>query len=151
MRGLTVQEPWCSAITYGTKRVENRTWATPYRGLLAVHAGRSVDFEASDIAWKAASLSHLRDTPPSAWKDVPLGAIIAVAELAGCHRDEETALYRAGMPPCSPWAVSCAWHWVLRNVRSLPAPVPCRGMLGLWRLPEDVEEAVRAQLETSHA
>ena len=25
----------------------------------------------------------------------------------------------------------------------------CKGMLGLWRLPEDVEKAVRAQLEAT--
>ncbi len=29
----------------------------------------------------------------------------------------------------------------------LAEPVPCRGALGLWRVPDDVESAVRAQLE----
>ena len=31
--------------------------------------------------------------------------------------------------------------------QQLNKPVPCRGSLGLWRLPEDVEAAVRAQLD----
>lgn len=35
----------------------------------------------------------------------------------------------------------------LANARPLSEPVPCRGMLGLWRLPEEAEKAVRAQLE----
>jgi hypothetical protein len=38
------------------------------------------------------------------------------------------------------------FHWELSGVRSL-WPVPCKGALGLWRLPEDAEKAVSAQLE----
>jgi hypothetical protein len=33
------------------------------------------------------------------------------------------------------------------DVRLLPGPVQCGGALKLWRLPDDVEKAVRAQLE----
>jgi hypothetical protein len=47
---------------------------------------------------------------------------------------------------CSPWSMSGQFHWELSGVRSL-WPVPCKGALGLWRLPEDAEKAVRAQLE----
>lgn len=48
---------------------------------------------------------------------------------------------------CDPWAMSGQFHIELADVRPIPEPVPCRGMLGLWRLPEDVEKAVRGQLE----
>lgn len=50
---------------------------------------------------------------------------------------------------CDPWAVRGQFHWELDDVRPLPDPVPCRGALGLWRLPEDVEKAVREQLEAA--
>lgn len=38
---LSVQQPWAWAILAGRKPVENRTWLTRHRGLLAIHASRS--------------------------------------------------------------------------------------------------------------
>jgi hypothetical protein len=38
---LTVCQPWAWAIVHGRKHVENRTWATDYRGPLLIHAGGS--------------------------------------------------------------------------------------------------------------
>ncbi len=37
--------------------------------------------------------------------------------------------------------------YVLRDVRALAVPVPCRGWQGFWTLPVDVERAVVAQVE----
>jgi hypothetical protein len=47
---------------------------------------------------------------------------------------------------CTPWSARGQFHIELANVRPLADPVPCKGMLGLWRLPEDVEKLVRTQL-----
>jgi hypothetical protein len=53
---------------------------------------------------------------------------------------------------CMRWGADGQFHWLLApDVRLLPTPVPAKGMLGLWKVPEDAERAVRAQLETSHA
>jgi tetratricopeptide (TPR) repeat protein len=38
MKCLAVQQPWAWAICAGFKRVENRTWRTPYRGPVAIVA-----------------------------------------------------------------------------------------------------------------
>jgi hypothetical protein len=82
---------------------------------------------------------------------MPFGAVAALAEVAGCHHatdcfghSPESGNYRGY---CSPWAAAGQFHIVLTNVRPLATPVPCRGMLGLWRLPDDVEKAVREQME----
>lgn len=160
MKCLTVRQPWAHMIANLGKTIENRTWETRYRGLLAIHAGAYSGWdkaaESSPVAteaWKRwATVPATGDlaaplTRGAAYSFFSFGAVIAVAELAACHRDEETALHRPGMPRCSPWAVRGAWHWVLRDVRPLAEPVPCKGKLGLWRLPEDVEKAVRAHLE----
>ena len=163
LRALTVKAPWSHFIAHCGKTVENRTWETRYRGLLAIHAGAysgwDKNAETSPVAleawrqWASRWTSPGRPIAPltraAAYAHFTFGAIIAVAELSGCHRDEQTALYRPGMAPCSPWAVRGAWHWMLANVRPLADPVPCRGKLNLWRLPEDVAEAVRAQLEAA--
>jgi hypothetical protein len=37
------------------------------------------------------------------------------------------------------------------NARPLAEPVPCKGALGLWWLPDDVDAQVRAQLDLAGA
>lgn len=138
MKALTVRPPWSDAIAHGGKTVENRGRQTHYRGLLAIHAGKRFDWDA--------------EYPPGemrkwcAPEDLPLGAIVAVADLTGCH-SSSTTCGPDGIGLCSPWGRWDAWHWQLSNVRPLADPVPCRGALGLWTVPDEVESAVRAQLE----
>ena len=38
-RALTLHQPWASLIALGVKTIETRSWSTPYRGPLAIHAG----------------------------------------------------------------------------------------------------------------
>jgi hypothetical protein len=147
MRALTVKQPWAWAIAAGKKPVENRTWPTGHRGMVAIHAGKMPDRAALADRDRRSPLSraiawHTRLwTPP----EYVYGAVIAVAEVTDCHDGA------AEQGECSEWADRWQWHWVLANVRPLAEPVPCRGMLSLWRLPDDVEKAVREQLEGSHA
>jgi len=147
LRPLTVRQSWASAIAYGGKRVENRSWpAPPWLTGLAVHAGSGIDWDAPPEAWTAAGLApYRRGARRANWTaSLPLGAVIAVAELAGCHHSDDCG-------HCSAWSEPGSWHWELRDVRPLRAPVPCRGKLGLWRLPEHAEKGVREQLEDSRA
>jgi hypothetical protein len=154
LRALTVRQPWASAIAYGDKRVENRTWTAPqWLTEFAVHAGSGTDWDAPPEAWAAAGLPpYRRGDRQAAWSaSLALGAVVAVAETSGSHPHCRAA---AGAPcgadgseMCSAWAIPAHHHWVVTRVRPLAKPVPCRGMLGLWRLPGDVEKAVREQLE----
>jgi hypothetical protein len=149
LRALTVRQPYAWAIACGGKTVENREWGTRYRGLLAVHAGKTVHRE---------DLGDPRILEAIAGRDFEIGeaasrtgAVVAVAELVSCHLSPDFGgTCGATRPLCSLWAVRDQYHWLLAGVRPLAEPVPCKGKLGLWRLPEDVEAAVRAQLETDH-
>ena len=119
IRGLTLIQPWATMIADGKKTIETRTWATPYRGWIAIHAGKNRLMLGSK-------------------DDYPLGQILAVARLVDCRPMEEsderaaqTALYEG------------AKAWVLEDVRPLATPIPTTGMLGLWRLPPSVETRLR--------
>ena len=156
MRALTVRQPYASAIALGPKRVENRTRKTYYRGVLAIHAGLAVNWLAADRAWIAAGLApYVRGASRRAWTaSLWLGAVVAVADVTGCHwhdRDQGcgSGAHRIGHLTCSEWAMRGQWHWELDNVRPLAEPVACKGALGLWTLPDDVERQVRARLEQS--
>jgi hypothetical protein len=163
MRALTVRPPWSWAIAHGAKDVENRSWQPPcWLGTLAIHAGARSRWDRDgefSLVLRRAWNTWARTRPDAACllggparnsHLVPFGAIVAVAEVSTCHHDGNCYLFPKfdeGTGRCSPWAASGQWHWQLSNVRPLPEPVSCRGALGLWRLPEDVEKAVRSQME----
>lgn len=46
MKALTVKQPWASLIMSGEKDVENRSWATRHRGLIAIHSSARPDRDA---------------------------------------------------------------------------------------------------------
>ena len=155
LRALSIRQPWAWAIATQEKDVENRSWQTHYRGLIAVHASRRLDEDAVIPAPAAAeALQVLRAEVTLAHRLTPsaehmrLGRIVAVAEITGCHEDGEC---EREWGFCSPWAQRFQWHWQLSGVRPLAEPVPCKGALGLWRVPDDIESAIRAQLEASRA
>ena len=164
---LTVRQPWEWAIEHG-KPVENRPRRMAYRGPLWLHAGARSRWDpagADSYLVQQAWLSYLTGISSTAIElarqdygltrgnvVMKFGAVSALAGVAGCHHSDECMLPLGAVPPggragCSPWAVRGQWHIELADVRPLPEPVPCRGALGLWRLPDDVEKAVREQME----
>lgn len=122
---LTLQQPWAWAVAHAGKRVENRTWATGYRGLLAIHAGKTDDRDgwASRIIKDA--LRRLGRFDP-----VTRGAVVAVAQLIDCHRAQGDC--------CPPWGAPGQHHILLADVRPLTEPVPMRGGLGIRPVPADL-------------
>ncbi len=171
MRGLTLTQPWATLVAVGAKRIETRGWATAYRGPIAIHAGQGLGpvggrqglhhqcavprfFRALHLSMFRVRQSRDGETWPEYDADLlPRGAIVAVAELVDCVTtlacedpplrdgagnrwpltDQERAFgdYSAGR-----------YAWLLADVRRLPTPIPCKGALGLWRVPADVEAQI---------
>jgi hypothetical protein len=138
MRAVTVKQPWAWAIAHGGKAVENRSSGFSYRGLLAIHAGMTWS-ERGETDPRVYEAAHAQCVGR---RNMPFGAFLAVAELVDVHPD-------AGC--CRPWGESsyteaggrvrtAVHHLVLEDIRPLTDPLPCRGMLGLWRVPMDIAE-----------
>jgi hypothetical protein len=138
MKAITVQQPWAWAIIHGGKDIENRsrigTWR-PARGQrVAIHASqRWSDTGAhSGLIWEA--LAEIGWTAgPRALKDDPrglltFGAIIGTATVAGVHSARSC---------CRPWGEAGVTHLVLADPVPVE-PIPCRGALGLWTVPDDI-------------
>lgn len=153
MKALSIRQPWAWAIACAAKTVENRTRRTSHTGLIAIHASLRSDDDAL-MPVPAAIRKHLtaqRDLNPLL---LARGAVIGTALIVGAHQHPDAGSgcgYHdsadSHWPTCSPWAMAGQWHWVLTGVRALATPVPCRGALGLWNVPEDVGAAVTAQLD----
>jgi hypothetical protein len=116
MKALTIRQPWAHAIMHLGKDVENRVWRTHYRGPLLIHAA------AHHERYPREMLSEYMSRPPSteSLSDLPVGCIIGVAEVVDCVKNSK-----------SKWADRGAWHWLVRNVRSI-RQVDCTGRLRLW-------------------
>ena len=149
MRALTVMQPWASAIAALAihpegKGTENRSWYTAYRGELAIHAGKAMDPEGVRDPFVRAILKAV------GWKrlsDLPRGRVACVVNLADCHSIEQTFAGLVSKHCCDPWGRLQPYHWSFTDAIALPDPVPCRGALQVWTLPDDVAAAVQGQLQ----
>jgi hypothetical protein len=123
MKTLSVIMPWPLLIMHYGKDVENRTWATNYRGKILIHASKKAEgaFDTLHVIKEKGlidfnGMSWLFSRYPSR-----LGCIIGSVELVDCVQNSK-----------SRWAEPGMWHWVLRDPIPLENPIPVRGSLGLW-------------------
>ncbi|MFI5805652.1 ASCH domain-containing protein [Streptomyces sp. NPDC051561] len=119
MKTLTLKQPWADAVAHGTKRTENRTWTTAYRGRLAIHSGAGYDPMGRFLITDRDALNSWPDTR---------GAVVAVADLVDVHFATDGC--------CSPWGELHTYHWVLDRVTALATPLPVKGRQRLWNLPD---------------
>lgn len=85
---LSIRQPWAWLIVNGLKDVENRTWATPYRGPLLIHAGKTLrpaDYDAAMLFIEAFVNPDLVHQVPD-MGELPLGGFVGVATLVDCVR-----------------------------------------------------------------
>jgi len=109
MKIITIRQPWADLIVNGPKNIENRTWATAYRGPVFIHASLNVN--------RALCLKYRRDPDI-----LQRGGIVGIAEITDCvtkHR--------------SRWFIG-PYGFVLRKRRPLPF-IKWKGALGLREAP----------------
>jgi hypothetical protein len=129
MKAITLWEPWASYIACGMKRYETRSWATRYRGPLAIHAAnRRLGEDEADL---------LIDWPLPDGYRISWGAVIAICRLADCQRTEDAipglrveATYDRELD-LGNWGGG-RFAWRLEAVERLEDPVFVRGRQGLW-------------------
>ncbi len=153
---LTIHQPWAWCIAGGWKPVENRDWPPPPGVVgkwLAIHAGRQYDEAAARELVANAEALRLPGPPPAAGR-IALGAIVAVARVAGVVEvadfegrldvkriTGEVTEARALEIAASPWARG-PQLWVLEGVVAID-PIPCRGFQKIWTVPAPIAEQVR--------
>lgn len=149
VKALTVRQPWAWAIIHGGKDVENRTRniAGSYRGPVAIHAGKHRPAGWTDLGFMRALRAAFHIYAP---ETTPLhrGSIIGIVDLVDVHRSGISSVshYCDPWDGCSPWAQRDGYHLVLANPRPLATPIPCKGRLGLWTLPDETAAALAAAL-----
>jgi len=122
---LSLWQPWATAIALGIKKNETRSWATNYRGWLAIHAAKRKMTD--EEAWMT------REFPRFAIP-VPLGAVVCIVRLVGClpialvkklgvsENEQRWGNYDEGR-----------WAWMTSPSIEIPEPIPLVGHRGLFR------------------
>lgn len=153
MRALTLTQPWAGLVASGIKLIENRSRRPPSNMLgeqFAIHASRENKQETwrriieIDPRWAIDYPGPVADRARLYPLTTTTSCVIGVATLVTYVTDaRQIAEYTS--PEQERWFFGPV-GFVLSNVVALRDPIACKGALGFWRLGEDVEKKVRAQL-----
>lgn len=129
MKALTICQPYAHLIAIGEKPIENRSWETSYRGTLAIHAGKSLDW--------------MSEGDQQRYPDMVFGAVVAVARVVACLAISSVAWPHPFEDLLEHEHANGPWCWVLKDVRRLRRPVYCKGAQGLWIPFSDTVRAIQ--------
>lgn len=152
MKAITLWQPYASCIAAGLKTIETRSWPAPKALIgqrIAIHAAKRYPVPFQD--------DRIGDFTFT--EDIPLGAVVATAQLAECYPmieandeipmvggfvyvdtnfiqvhesdDDSAPCYIEDELNYGDFA-SGRWAWLLVNVEALPEPIPATGHQGLW-------------------
>lgn len=137
MKALTLIQPWATLLAIKAKGNETRSWATKYRGPLAIHAGKKIDKEVcNQELFKSVLAAHGYTAD-----NLPTGCVIAVCNLSDCvlvRREnydnaeladgrivKDNEYYFGNYTPGR-------YAWKMEDMKMLDKPVPAKGALSLW-------------------
>ena len=123
VKAISLWQPWASYIAAGMKGYETRSWATPYRGPLAIHAAKRPMTEGE--------LELLDEYPLTL--PLPFGAIVATCTLLDCVRMTDVVIANRFERDLAlgDWYPG-RYAWRLVDVVPLAEPMPFRGAQGLF-------------------
>lgn len=163
MKALSLWQPWASLLACGAKRYETRSWATNYRGPMAIHASKKLFDTGTYLDRELHPFADALGLPDIySFDTLPRGCVIATADLLECYQvipntlkcadgNYRLNLTRNGGRGTATYAFVPKdellfgdfsygrYIWEFANVKLLTAPAPAKGAQGLWNW----EEAAR--------
>lgn len=132
MKALSLWQPWASLVALNLKRFETRSWSTPYRGEIAIHAAKH--WTAKEERWLrffADEYDCPLPLPP------PLGSMLCICRLTHIGRSEEVEVHISAMEHRMGDYTAGRFAWRLEVVEIFDKPIPARGKQGLfdWERP----------------
>lgn len=120
---LSIRQPYAWLIVQGIKPVENRTWATKFRGRVLIHAGVTYpkrDHRDDLETWGARGYPEDRESM--------LGGIVGEAVIVDCVREHPSSFFFG------------PHGFVLERPIAYPKLIPYGGRLGFFGVPASVLE-----------
>lgn len=140
---LTMHQPWASLLVYGIKRIEGRSWPSPIRGRLWIHAASKVPDVATikvmeDFYREIYALDGVTDLQFP--EHYPVSRLIGCVEVVGCLRREELACWKA-VPEGVRLEGLTNFCWLCEQPQKLLDPLKMRGDQGVYNLERKIIEA----------
>lgn len=158
MKILSLQQPYGSLMCWQEKRIETRSWATDYAGLVAIHVSAEFKKQYKRLCFvppfRDAIMNHTKMIVEEWLEKVPLGHIIGVTYLARCiaiTEDNHVLLADHNSPTDYEWHYGDytpgRWAWLCAATIPLRDPIPHKGALGLRNVARPLEIAINRQLQ----
>lgn len=140
--GLSMTQPWATLVTLSAKRVETRSWGTPYRGWIAIQAAKTFPGDAKLLCREKPFNKYIGTI-----SELPLGTIIALARVEVVNSTPyqrmvlETQQCESARDELAFGDYSDGrYAWVFDSIVKLKEPIPHKGALGLWPLDSTVKQ-----------
>ncbi|PON55470.1 Ribosome biogenesis factor NIP7-like [Parasponia andersonii] len=140
---LTMHQPWASLLVYGIKRIEGRSWPSPIRGRLWIHAASKVPDEATikameDFYREVYALNGVNDL--NFPEHYPVSRLLGCVEVVGCLEREELAGWEM-VPEGVRLEAQTDFCWLCEQPQKLLIPFEMRGYQGVYNLEKKIYEA----------
>lgn len=138
-KAISIKQPWAYLLCAGIKNVENRTWATKYRGRVYIHASaKPAGQYFSEGVFTADQLNHLIQSKKiNQIEKVQLSAIIGCVDIVDCtinHDSIWAEKSEIGLldEPTNEYGKP-VYNWVLANPVLFDKPIlNVKGKLSFW-------------------
>lgn len=140
---LTMHQPWASLLVHGIKRIEGRSWPSPIRGRLWIHAAGKVP-EPETI--KAMEDFYREIYAVNGVKDIkfpehyPVSRLLGCVEVIGCVKCEELVCWEE-MPEGVRLEGQTDFCWLCEKPEKLLIPFEMRGFQGVYNLERKIYDA----------
>lgn len=122
MRAITICQPYAALVMTPAKPVENRTWYTPYRGPLAIHAGKG-------RKWMSPG-------DDQRYPNMAFGALVGIVTMIGCYTMEELLQLRPDLATNE--HVNGPYCWLFERPQLFETPIPYKGQQGFFTVPDSI-------------
>ena len=129
---LSLLQPWASLVVMGFKTIETRSWRTPYRGPLLIHA--SLGRKGKVLASERPFSKYIAD-----FDALPFGAIIGQVQLDEIvpvellfYSDAQLATLTLEEKAFGDYTKG-RYAWLLSEPVLFDEPIPVKGGLGIWK------------------
>lgn len=134
MKALSMTQPWAQALFLDLKHYETRSWSTYYRGPLLIHAAKGFPAYAKDFAMTERGLGRGNGR-------LAFGAIIGQIQVVNVCRTEAIGPKLSGLERLYGDYSAGRFAWEMAKPMLFKEPIPYKGHLGLFEVPDSMVEA----------
>lgn len=138
MKALTIWQPYSSLWAKGVKKYETRSWATSYRGPIAIHAAKRpvrkvIDSLGEQGAWDTLKTIESLFQLPGELDQLPTGAIVGTANLVGCNLITEEFVAQLSPQELALGDFTIGrYAWEITDRIVFDNPIQAKGAQGFW-------------------